>query len=73
LSDVSKNNRRDPALERALKEAGGAAKVARHFGISVQSVWGWRRCPPRRAVGLEKLSKVPRRELRPDVFGGRSM
>jgi DNA-binding transcriptional regulator YdaS (Cro superfamily) len=65
---VSKN-KRDAALERAFEAAGGPAKVAKHFGITVQSVAAWRRCPPRRAGGLEKLTKVKRQELRPDVFG----
>jgi DNA-binding transcriptional regulator YdaS (Cro superfamily) len=53
---VSKNNRRDAALERALKEAGGAAELARFLGITIQSVSNWRRCPPRRVVAVEKAT-----------------
>jgi len=66
-----RKNGRDAALERALEAAGGPAALARSLKITIQSVWGWRRCPPKRAVAVEKATggRVKRHELRPDVFG----
>jgi len=64
---------RDPALDRAIKAAGGPAELARfiteqHESISAQAICGWKRCPPARVLVVEKASGVPRHELRPDIY-----
>ena len=59
------------ALERAIEASGGAAELARALGVTVQAVCAWKRCPPRRALAVEKACRglVTRHELRPDIFG----
>ena len=75
---MAKQKPKDPALEKAIQEAGGPATVAKfiseHFGkISPQAVCKWTKCPPRRALQLEAAVKAKRgktraRQLCPDVF-----
>jgi len=71
MSKKNGNGRRDKALESAITAAGGPAALARELRISVQAVSNWRRCPPRRALAVERATggQVKRHELRPDVFG----
>lgn len=56
------------ALRRAIKAAGGLAELAGPLGISVQAVSQWDEVPPLRVLAVEKLSGVPRGELRPDLY-----
>ena len=46
------------------------SQIAKHFGISRQSVYAWFKCevPATRVIELEKISGVPRYELRPDLY-----
>lgn len=46
------------------------SKVARHFGITRQAVGEWFKSevPPTRVIELEKITGVPRYELRPDIY-----
>jgi len=59
---------RKAALERAIKAAGGPAKLARPLGISAQAVCQWDEVPPLRVLAVEQVSGVPRHELRPDLY-----
>lgn len=45
-------------------------KIAQHFNISRQAVYLWLRTkiPADRVLELEKVSGVPRHELRPDIY-----
>jgi hypothetical protein len=56
------------ALREAIKKAGGHEVVARHFNLTRQAVWMWRKVPPLRVLELERLSGVSRHRLRPDVY-----
>jgi hypothetical protein len=68
---------RDPVLERALEEAGGAAAVAEYITrkyepITKQAVYKWRRCPPDRAGQVAEAvrangGKTTARQLCPDL------
>jgi DNA-binding transcriptional regulator YdaS (Cro superfamily) len=64
-------DRKDPALQHAIDAAGGAAELARALGVTIQAVCGWKKCPPRRAVAVERATKgiVSRERLCPEVFG----
>jgi DNA-binding transcriptional regulator YdaS (Cro superfamily) len=45
-------------------------RVAKHFGISRQAVGQWfeGEIPPKRVIELEKITGIPRHELRPDIY-----
>jgi DNA-binding transcriptional regulator YdaS (Cro superfamily) len=58
------------ALQKVIKIIGGQTTLARHLGITYQSVHGWATCPADRVLDLERLTEaqVTRYQLRPDVF-----
>lgn len=56
------------ALDRALKAAGGPTALAKGLEISVQAIGQWEMVPPLRVIAVEKLTGVPRSELRPDLY-----
>jgi len=58
-------------VSRAIEAAGGAAKLARELGITTQAISQWRRVPVDRVSEVERVTGIPREELRPDVFGRR--
>lgn len=66
-----RKDKKDPALQHAIAAAGGPAELARALGVTIQAVCGWKSCPPRRAVAVERATGgvVPRERLCPDVFG----
>jgi len=75
-SDKPHQMLRDPALERAISQAGGPAALARHITanhvkpITAQAICDWKRCPPGRVLVVESAPgvQVTRHELRPDVY-----
>ena len=56
------------ALGRAIKGAGGLIRLAASLGISKQAVSQWDMVPPLRVLEVERISGVPRHELRPDLY-----
>jgi len=56
------------ALKRAVESAGGQAEFARLLGITAQAVSQWDKVPPLRVLEVERVSGVPRHELRPDLY-----
>lgn len=61
-------DRRDPSLTRAIEAAGTAHKLATALGVSPQALSQWRRVPPLRVLDVERATRVPRHELRPDLY-----
>lgn len=59
---------RETALERAVRVVGGQAKFARLIGVTAQAVSQWDEVPPLRVLEVERVSGVPRHELRPDLY-----
>ena len=55
-------------FEKAVEIAGGINALARLLDISNQAVRQWRRVPAERVVDIERVTGVPRQELRPDLF-----
>jgi DNA-binding transcriptional regulator YdaS (Cro superfamily) len=57
-------------VERVIEGGGGILQLASKCGVSHQAVYKWRRSgiPPRRVLLLERVSGVPRHELRPDLY-----
>ena len=62
--------KRDGALKRALKEAGGLSALAARLGITPQAVSQWRRVPAARVIAVEQATAgvVARSQLRPDLY-----
>jgi len=59
---------RKEALKRAIMAVGGLAGLAEPLGISMQAVSQWDEVPPLRVLAVERVSGVPRHELRPDLY-----
>jgi len=60
--------RTERALRRAVAASGGPSKLARHLRVSPQAVIQWKTCPVLRVLAVERISGVPRHELRPDLY-----
>jgi len=59
---------REPGLLRAIETAGGISALARKLGISQAALSKWRRVPSHQIVAIERVTGVPREELRPDLY-----
>ena len=66
---------RKKSTDEVVKAAGGAVAVAKAFRISPEAVYLWNEVPVLRVLVLERLSGIPRHEIRPDIYpppgGGR--
>jgi DNA-binding transcriptional regulator YdaS (Cro superfamily) len=58
----------EKGLKRALDVMGGFTPLAKALGISPQAVWQWNTVPPHHVIAIERLTGVPREELRPDLY-----
>lgn len=59
---------RDPIIKHAAANVGGVTKLSEALGLSRAAVSLWRRIPAERVVEVERLTGVPREELRPDLY-----
>jgi DNA-binding transcriptional regulator YdaS (Cro superfamily) len=59
---------RDDALRRILAKRGSAVRIATELCITPQAVNDWKRVPAERVLEVEKITGVPREELRPDIY-----
>lgn len=60
---------KDIGLKRAIKMAGTGDKLAANLGISPQAISQWEKIPLSRVFDVERVTGIPRHELRPDFFG----
>lgn len=56
------------ALQRAINAVGGLDGIARPLGITPQAVSQWDEVPPMRVLAVERITGIPREELRPDLY-----
>lgn len=61
-------NIKSEALARAIDNVGGLAGLAGPLGISEQAISQWEVVPPLRVLAVERITGVPRHELRPDLY-----
>lgn len=59
---------RDEALTKAIAAAGSVKELAVRLGIRSQAISAWDRVPAERAREVERITGVPRHELRPDLW-----
>lgn len=59
---------RDKALLEAIKRAGNSRRLAELLGVTPQSLSGWDVVPIKRAPEVERVTGIPRHELRPDFW-----
>ena len=59
---------RDPGLQAAVTACGSVQALADRLGKFRQAVSRWRRVPAERVVDVERVSGVPREQLRPDLY-----
>lgn len=53
---------------RVVAAAGGVAKLARPLNISTQAISQWSRVPVEHVIAIERLTGIPRHEIRPDIY-----
>ena len=58
----------EQALCRALAAVGGPGAMGAALNITAQAVSQWKRVPPLRVLDVERVSGVPRGELRSDLY-----
>lgn len=59
---------RDEALSRAIQAVGTAQELAKRLAVTPQALSQWERVPALRALEVERITGVPRHELRPDIY-----
>lgn len=51
------------------KERGLRVRIARECKVTHGAVYQWRSVPPEHVLTVERLTGIPRFQLRPDIFG----
>lgn len=69
----TRNYRSAKQLPRGLRLAveaigGNMATLAKKIKLTPQAVGQWNDIPPNRVVAVERVTKVPREKLRPDLY-----
>jgi DNA-binding transcriptional regulator YdaS (Cro superfamily) len=56
-------------LKKAIERAGSKRALAEKLGVKPQAVSQWKeRVPPLQVLKIERVTGVPRHELRPDLY-----
>lgn len=55
-------------LARAIGNVGKAKALAEALGITPQALSQWQQVPPLRVLEVERITGIPRHELRPDLY-----
>jgi DNA-binding transcriptional regulator YdaS (Cro superfamily) len=58
----------DAGKKKAIDAAGGVRALARLLGIDNAAIVRWGKVPAERIIAIERLTLVPREELRPDLY-----
>jgi DNA-binding transcriptional regulator YdaS (Cro superfamily) len=65
---MRKRDREDGGIEAAITAAGSISELARKLGLTQPTVARWRQIPVPHVPKIERLYKIPRWQLRPDVW-----
>jgi DNA-binding transcriptional regulator YdaS (Cro superfamily) len=67
LTDGKQIAMRDQAILRISAVLGLRAKIARELGMTRAAITKWRQIPAERLPDVERITGIPRHELRPDI------
>ena len=61
---------RDPVIRMVREVRGTAPLIAQTLGILPGGIWQWRpgHVPAKHVLAIERLLKIPRYEIRPDIY-----
>ena len=59
---------RDPGLRLAIRAVGSITNLATLLGLTTQAICQWDAIPIQRVLEIEKITKIDRERLRPDLF-----
>ena len=59
-------------LRQTMKDRGGLNALAVQLGISRAAISQWQRVPAERVLDVERITGIPRIELRPDLYAERA-
>lgn len=57
-------------IDRAIQAAGGRTELAEKLGVTRQATYHWDEIPSKFLIAIERLTGIPRQELRPDLYRG---
>jgi DNA-binding transcriptional regulator YdaS (Cro superfamily) len=55
-------------IEVVKEKGGGYSRLAKSLGLQRATVWGWKAVPAKHAIAVERITGIPREELRPDLY-----
>lgn len=55
-------------IETVKQRGGGYGRLAKELGLARATVWGWESVPPKHVIAVERITGIPRTELRPDLY-----
>lgn len=67
-ADEPRESRLMSTLPQALSDRGLRIRLARDLGITPGAIYQWRRVPAERVIQVERLTGIPRHDLRPDLY-----
>ena len=59
---------RDPIILKVFELAGGASALAREMSLTRAALYKWEKIPFRHLRFISARTKIPKRELRPDLY-----
>lgn len=68
MSQEGKHVRIDPAIAKIRATRGMAVRIAEAFNINKAAVYQWRRVPDIRVKTVARMIKMPREQIRPDIY-----
>lgn len=63
-----KSNSSISPIQKAADKVGGIRSLAPLLNITPSALYQWRKVPANRVVEVERITGVPRQELRPDLY-----
>jgi DNA-binding transcriptional regulator YdaS (Cro superfamily) len=68
MTEYAPGTKPETPKDRAVRAAGGVTRLSEALGVTRSAVSQWPRVPAERVLKVEELTKVPRHELRPDIY-----